>query len=297
MPERRKNCRTKGPQEDSRAGRGCLWHLPLARVCIPAACAGLLLGILCVLPGCRTSEVIGKVTETPETPEPTAAETPTGTNTPSPSPASPSPSASAKPTELPTVKPVNTPTTVPTVPELPTMVPTPVPESTPTPAPTKPVTKVPVKPPTLTSGPSPTELPDYAALIQNGWQRTEDFFGKREIYFSGMFHHAELTAGPGRYEYTYTAAPEASVRFVIAGEENAGVWQFLDTLAESALDCQIFFEGEDDYRYEYTTDEKRICGRVYACLREEEENLMRVELIYPLESELYGQEGYIFYLR
>lgn len=281
MPERRKNYRKK------------------------AACAGLLLGMLCFMPGCRTSEVIGKVTETPE---PTKAETPTVTNTPSPS-SSPTPqptetptatarpTATERPTATPTVKMTNTPTPQPTIPELPTVVPTPMPSSTPSPVPTKPVTKTPTKPPTQTSAPSPTELPDYMALIQSGWQRTEDFFGKREIYFSGMFHHAELSAAPGRYEYSYTAVSDENTRFVIAGEENAEIWQFLDTLAESAPDCQIFFEGEEDYRYEYTIGDKWVCGRIYSCPRGEEQNLMRVELSYPSESGLYGQEGYIFYLR
>ncbi|MCH5274018.1 MAG: hypothetical protein J1E35_10120 [Lachnospiraceae bacterium] len=287
MPKKRKNCPKK------------------------AAYAGLLLGTVCFICGCKSTKVNGNVTETPVptvTTVPTAASTPYPTPTNMPTVTKPT----ERPTAKPTVGPTKTPTPVPTIQEQPTPVPTPKPSSTPSPtpvptkaptkAPTKPATKAPTKAPTRkpsspTSTPSPTDLPDYDALIQNGWQRTEDFFGQREVYFSGIFNQVELNAEPGRYEYVYTAAVQENVRFAVIGEEDADVWQFLDTLTERYPDCRISLEGEDDYSYEYTAGDERVCGRIYSCLRGETPNRMRIELICPEESGLYGQEGYAFYLR
>lgn len=279
-----------------------------------AAYAGLLFGTVCFICGCKITEVSRNVTGTPV---PAATEVPAASDTPYPTPAdtptvikptdAPTKEPTQKPTTEPTAEPEKTPTPVPTIQEQPTLVPMPEPSGRPSPtpaptesatkAPTRPVTKKPVKPTSPADTPSPTALPDYDALIQNGWQRTEDFFGQKEVYFSGIFDQAELNAEPGRYEYIYTAVNQENVRFAVIGEEDADVWQFLDTLTENYPDCRILFEGEDDYSYEYTAEEERVCGRVYSCLRGETQNRMRIELICPEESGLYGQEGYAFYLR
>ncbi len=277
-----------------------------------AAYAGLLLGTLCVMSGCKTTPVSGKITKTPEptatdrptitsgptmteyptiTEQPTPTKQPSATDTPFPS-NTPTVTPGTEPTEVPTKEP----TPVPTVPERPTPVPTPEPSATPTVKPTGPA----VASPTPTSGPTSTpvltEAPDYTVLIQSGWQRAEDFFGKREVYFPGIFDKADVAAVPGRYEYVYTAAAQEGACFSMIGEEDATVQQFLDTLA-GYPDCRIVPEGEEDYCYEYTAEGKRVYGRIYSCNYEGQQGRMRLELVCLSESELCGQEEYTFYLR
>ncbi|MGN1084550.1 MAG: hypothetical protein ACI4QX_06075, partial [Lachnospiraceae bacterium] len=210
-----------------------------------------------------------------------------------------------EPTKAPTAEPTESPTPAPTMPELPTVAPTekpsstPEPTGTPLPTPTEPVTATPTELPLPTSAPTPlpTGTPDYSALIRSGWQRTEDFFGQREVYFSGIFDRAELIASPGRYEYVYTASSEETVRFSVIGEENAEAESFLNVLTERYPDCRIISEGEKDYSYRYTTEGKTVCGRVYACPQGEQPNRMRMEMVFLPERELSGQEEYSFYLQ
>lgn len=271
-----------------------------------AAYVGLLLGSLCLMSGCRTTEVSGKVTESPEptatdqptmteyptmTEQPTATNQPSATDTPSPS-NTPTVTPGTEPTEVPTKEP----TPVPTVPERPTPVPTPEPSATPTAKPTSPATVSPAPTFSPTGTPVLTEAPDYTALIQSGWQRAEDFFGKREVYFPGMFDKAEGTAVPGRYEYVYTSEAQEGACFSMIGEEGVTVQQFLDTLA-GYPDCRIVPEGEEDYCYEYTTEGKKVYGRIYSCTQDGQQRRMQMELICLSESELCGQEEYAFYLR
>ncbi len=217
--------------------------------------------------------VTPEVTEGPEsvlTPEPT--EEPTATPTPF-------------------VDPVVTPEPLPTATEAPEQGITEEPLPTVTPEPD--VTEEPL--PTITPEPLPTGAPDYNALLQNGWQRTEDFFGNREIVFPGIFDFTELIAKEGRYEYRYTVGGDATRLFCIIGEEDSGVQPFLDELEQVYAGCSIFPEGEEDYRYIYTEGDVEVKGRVYSCNTEEKVRRMRIEFHYPAgEPQTEGQD---FYLR
>lgn len=168
----------------------------------------------------------------------------------------------------------------------------PVAEPTPTewPEPTKAVTEERVTP-----APLPTEAPDYVTLLQNGWQRAEDFFGYRELIFPGRLNRTELFTEEGRYEYRYTSDTEEAVVFYVIGETEVSVQPFLDGLEQNRPDCRITAEGEDDYTYTYTDGALFVKGRVYSCDSAAGTNRMRVELHYPTER--LETEGYEFYLK
>ena len=298
-----------------------------------AVATGLFLGILCTLGGCvrptvqptgtpePTKEISENVTQSPIeevtpvptvtqppeiTPEPTRdVEIPTGRPTPSlptgvpdvsPTPVtggaiSVTPEVTPEPTEAPEVTPE--PTEVPEV----TPEPTEAPEVTPKPTEAPEVTPEPTEAPEIT--PEPTEAPevqsDYEVLIQNGWQRTEDFFVGRSIYFSGRFTQTELLTEPGRYEYRYTTTEDAEAVFSIIGEE-LPVQTFLDELTQKGPACEITKEAEEDYGYRYTEQGRVVFGRVYACFVEEKEYRMRIEMSYSIGTESQTEE-YRFYLK
>lgn len=292
-----------------------------------AVIAGLFLGMLCGMTGCvkpvtqtggpqetatpvpvPTGEVPPLPSSTPlptAPPEATRPVQPTAIPTPELSPTkplppvtgsvpSPTPVAEGTPTPTPESLPTATPTpdaeiTGETTPEL---LPSPTPELIPSPTPEA----TPEVLPTATPGPEPTPYPDYGALLQNGWQRTEDFFGCREIYFSGRFTDTELFATEGRYEYRYTIGAEPGVSFSVIGEEDAGIQQFLDELIQKDTSCELREEGEADFSYSYSEENMRIRGRVYACEADAKEHRMRVEMRYPVGEE-NQTEGYDFYLK
>ena len=215
-----------------------------------------------------------------------------------------------EPVTAPTVTPVAGPTDVPEMTPPVMVTPAEGPETTPvitpgTPTPGVPeedVTEDPVLTPEVspelspTPVPLPTAVPEYDTLLQNGWQRTEDFFGCREIFFSGKFDDAEPVVGDDGYEFSYRAVSDVSVLLRIIGEENRGVSMFLEELQRSYPDCLTVQEGPDDYSYVYIDGKTQVTGRVYACGDEENGNRMRVEFYSPAGSDVQT-EGYGFYLR
>lgn len=296
-----------------------------------AVCAGLFLGMLCGLFGCVKPGPIAQpvATKTPVpspteavAPMPTSAPEITETPTPTVRPVKPIPEATATP-EPEVTMPISeiTPTpelqiTITPVPEI-TVTPepeaksTPEPQATVSPEPEVTVTRSPeitVTPePEITVTPepeimvtpepevTPTPAPDYNALLQNGWQRTEDFFGCREIYFSGQFTETELIAEEGYYEYRYTKTGDATTYFSLIGE-TALLQGLLDELAQKGTECVILQEEDSLYSYVYAEDGMVVKGRVYACVAEDAEHRMRAELHYPVGEE-EKSEGYDFYLR
>lgn len=281
-----------------------------------AAGAGLFLGMLWCAGGCGKPTFSTEVTKTPiptitEQPVPTEAlvsrkpiQTPVTTRIPEATKElpflSPVPSITVSPSPTPVSTP--SPTAQPSIAPTKKPVPTPRPSITPTKIPT--LTQAPSVTPTLQptalpdSGvsPLPTALPDYVALLQNGWQKTEDFFGAREIFFSGMFDRAKIEAVSGRYEYQYASSLEEGIGFAVIGEEDAAVQQFLDELVLEYPDCRIVEEGEEDYSYTYQREKTLVMGRVYACKKGENMNRTRIEFYASIQAE--GEmEGYGFYLR
>lgn len=237
----------------------------------------------------KTDSPVPTVTITPE-PELTATPVPQVTVT-------PEPEAKGTPKPQITVSPIPDPTGIPepgvtTMPE-PELTATPEPEATTTPEPEVTVTPEPeiTSTPEVTSAP----MPDYNALLQNGWQRTEDFFGCREIYFSGQFTETELIAEEGHYEYYYRMNGDMTSRLKIIGE-TALLQEFLDELAQKGTACVILQEEESLYGYVYTEEGMIVKGKVYTCVTEGEEHRMRVEVHYP-ENEEEKSEVFDFYLR
>ena len=272
-----------------------------------AAYAGLLL-LGCVVCGCGEPGASGELTQTPVptvtmAPQPTYTTKPTATESPELPTVTPfdtptveptlaaTPTMTTAPTEEPTMAPTVTPTMIPTE----TVTPSALPTVTPTTEPTETVTPSPE--PTLTPPPVPTVYPEYDTLIQNGWQRTGDFFGMREVYFSGMFDAVELLAVTGRYEYRYTASADSAVIFSLIGEEGADVHGYVEELRTLYPECLVTAEGEADYSYRYDAEGQTVSGRVYDCTRGEQKNRMRAELRYPAENDNNGNEGYGFYLK
>lgn len=264
-----------------------------------AVYAGLFLGVLLGTAGCVKPTVSPGITDTP-VPVPTGEVLPTPgevTSTPEPylTEGAPTPellpTASAEPTEEPAAS---------ATPEVISPTPVPTPEPTVTPEPTASPEPEPTENPeeelTATPGPEPTESPAYDTLLDNGWQRAEDFFGCREIFFSGIFYDAELIAEPGRYEYRYRALSEEEVSFSVIGEEHLTVQQFLDELVQKTEEYRLEPEGAEDYRYYYIAEEMQVSGRIYACIVGETEHRMRVERRYPADT-AEQTEGYDFYLR
>lgn len=133
-------------------------------------------------------------------------------------------------------------------------------------------------------------------MLRNGWQRTEDFFGCREILFSGKFDDAEPVIGEGTYEFSYRAVTDVSVLLRIIGEENAGVQPFVEELRQNRPECLIGQEGPEDYSYAYVEGKTQVNGRIYVCRDGETEHRMRVEFYSPAGSDMQT-EGYGFYLR
>lgn len=281
--------------------------------------AGLFLGVLAGCCACKSPEIPPEVTNTPvpsvtdsviptsepenPTEVPAITEPPaTPTTVPSVTPESlptDTPMPTEDPTAVPTKEPEMTATATPEPEVLPTAEPTPELSGTTTPEPVVSPTEEPTATPTpepVTPTPEPTGQPAYDTLLQNGWQRTEDFFGCREIFFSGRFDRTELIAVPGRYEYRYTASSDAEGVFSVIGEEELAVQQFLDELVQESPDCTIEWEAEQDYRYCYTDGEYTVTGRIYACDTEEKVRRMRVEVRVP-GTEESPAEGYEFYLK
>ena len=269
-----------------------------------------LLFAMCV-GGCMRREVPTDISPTPipfhgvtegVTPEPVTAEPVAPSPEPTKEPvteATPTPSAEPLPTPepLPTATPESTvtpeplPTATPESTVTPELLPTEIPESTVTPEPLP--TEIPES--TTTPEPLPTNAPDYGTLLQNGWQRTEDFFGCREIVFPGIFNRTELMTKEGYYEYRYTTDNEDGLLFRIVGEDEVGIQPFLDELEQVYAGCVVVPEGAEDYRYSYTEEDTMIKGRVYACNAGERKRRMRIEFCYPAEEA--QAEGYEFYLR
>lgn len=269
-----------------------------------AVCAGLFLGVWLGFSGCVTPTAGPGSTDTPVPPategvKPTPEQTPPATNTPVPTVTE----QVVKPTVVPTAGPTATPGI--------SVAPTERPETTPAVTPGNPVTPQPpegeitavptptpeVSPePTLTPEPLPTAAPEYDTLLQNGWQRTEDFFGCREIFFSGKFDDAEPVIGETYYEFSYRAVSDVSVLLRIIGEEGIGLQPFLEELQQNRPDCLIEQEGPEDYSYAYTDGKTQVKGRVYSCGDGETECRMRVEFYSPADSDMQT-EGYGFYLR
>lgn len=277
--------------------------------------AGLFLGVLCCLAGCVKPPSQPPVTSTPQpevtpaepmqpTMEPELSATPIPpTMTPEPSPTPVLPTVTPDPTPTPPVETGSSPTPVPTPEQDPVVSPDPAltvtPDVTPTeeilPDPTPEITVTPEAVPTLSPTPVPTGMPEYDALLQNGWQRTEDFFENRGIYFSGRFRETELIREEGSYGYRYIAPEEPEIALLIMGEE-AGVQLLLDELMQREGACDILQEGPEDYSYLYVAGDSMVKGRVYACYVAEQEYRMRVELHYPALWDTQ-KEGYDFYLR
>jgi len=274
-----------------------------------AVCAGLFLGMWLSFGGCVTQPAGTEHTNTPG---------PTGTGniqqTPEPMTATPVPpvtEAVVKPTVVPTVGPTEIPEMTPPVSTAPTEIPKNTPEITPESTPTPPlqegtVTEAPsatpvVTPeitpePTKTPAPLPTAVPEYDTLLQNSWQRTEDFFRCREIFFSGKFDDAEAVVGDGTYEFSYRAISDVSVLLRIIGEEDKTVQPLLDELRKKWPECVITEEGPEDYSYVYVDGKTQVSGRVYACRDGVREHRMRIEF-YCLSGVDMQTEGYGFYLR
>lgn len=273
-----------------------------------AVCAGLFLGVWLGFSGCVTPVVGPGSTNTPVPPvteavKPTPEQTPPVTNTPVPTVTE----QAVKPTVVPTAGPTETPGATPVISVTPTGRPetTPVitPGNTTTPQlPEGEITAVPtlspeVSPePTMTPEPLPTAVPEYDTLLANGWQRTEDFFGYRQIFFSGKFDDAESVIGENSYEFSYRAVSDVSVLLRIIGEEGVGLQVFLDELGQNRPDCLIVQEGPEDYGYIYTDGKTQVNGRVYACRNGETEGRMRIEFYCAAGSDIQT-EGYGFYLR
>lgn len=271
--------------------RKCLSMVKVRR----AACSCLFFGILCCLTGCVKPVVQPDITDTP-------VPTLTG-GVPTPVPDTPTAipeitGEAGRPTEVPTGVPDN----VPTMTTEPVSTPNPSPTTgaegaiSATPKPEEIPTVVPEPTVTPTQAPEPTGQPDYIALLQNGWQRTEDFFGNREIFFSGIFDETEPVVSPGRYEFRYTASSDEGISFLIIGEEELTVQEFLDKLIQGSKECWIEPEGEEDYSYTYTDGEIRVMGRIYACRAEDKVHRMRVEFCSSISTE-EQTEGYTFFLR
>lgn len=249
-----------------------------------AVWAGLFLGVLLIFPAC---------VKPGEQPGGTGTPAPSPTGTVIPTPEQDTPTAGPGLTDSPAA-PTGTPGVTAGSTGRPTSVPTPTggaevtPEATPEPT---------VSPDVFGSPtPEPTGLPEYDTLLQNGWQRTEDFFGSKEIFFSGKFDQTELLAVPGRYEYRYTASSDPEISFSVIGDEIVPIQQFLDELVGRAIECYIERETEKDYRYLYTDGEYTIEGRVYDCGTEEVSRCMRVEFRKAgMEENI--TEGHEFYLR
>lgn len=266
------------------------------------ACLLLLGGF--VLGACTKPGMSGTVTEQPiptltKAPVPTltgGAVQPTGGPSATPTPEEirfstpvPSLTPSNAATATPTTEPVERATVTPTV--MPAVTVTPMARPTVTAAP------LPTQEPLPTGEPIPTGTPEYDTLIRNGWQRTEDFFGQREVYFSGRFDTVELLAVDGRYEYRYSASADMAVSFSIIGETEKDVHNFIKELTAQYPDCVVTAEGDADYSYRYTSERQTVSGRTYDCTGEGQKGCMRVELRYPAGDTQYGNEGYVFYLR
>ena len=264
---------------------------------------GLFLGIICCFFGCGREKV-------PVGAEETGFPTPTAVITAGVTTLTPQPTPELTVTPLPTEEPVATkepepvitpaPTETPTpeVTEEPEPVITPEPTETPTPEVTKEpeptVTPEPTPEVTPEVTPTPEVMPDYAALITGGWQKTEDFFGEKEIFFPGRFHETVLYAEPGRYEYCYTAADEPEVTFSIIGEDMA-MQLFLDGLTQKGNTCTVWTENENEYGYVYPDGQYIVTGRVYGCDTELLNRRMRIEFRYPAET--LQTEEYRFYIK
>lgn len=295
-----------------------------------AVCTGLFLGMLWGLSGCvkpgpavqpaATKTPVPAPTET-TAPLPTATPGITESITPTVGPTKPVPEVTATPEPEKTVTPALEVTVTPEPEVTPTPepeeIPSPSPEPEPSPGPEPEVSPGPTSEPEVIPSPTPepgttaepgpeatptpepeitvAPEPDYNALLQNGWQRTEDFFGCREIYFSGQFTETELIAEEGYYEYRYTKTGDTTASFSLIGETKM-LQGFLDELAQKGTECEIKQEEESLYSYVYREDGMLVEGRVYACTVDEKEYRMRAELHYP-EGIEGTFEGYDFYLR
>lgn len=272
-----------------------------------AVCAGLFLGLWLGFSGCVKPTMGPGATKTP-LPVATEGVKPTPgqesvPGTPVPQMTNPVVKPTVAPTVVPTDGPEMTPPVFVTPTDFPEVTPVITPESTATPRlPEEDITEVPtvmpeISPePTVTPVPLPTSIPEYDTLLQNGWQRTEDFFGCREIFFSGKFDDAEPVIGEESYEFSYRAASDVSVLLRIIGEEGVGLQPFMDELRRNRPECLIVQEGPEDYSYAYIDGKTQVNGRIYACGGEETEQRMRVEFYSPAGSDMQT-EGYGFYLR
>lgn len=241
------------------------------------------------------------------------------------------PTPTSHPSEIPTVTPEITkvPTMVPTVTKVPTKIPTvtvsptpevvtpgavtpsvvtpgavtvsPAPEVsvtpnpeisiTPEPMPTLPLTPMP------TVKPEPTPAPDYDALMNGGWQRTEDFYGSRDIYFSAGFEPEGMVTEPERYGFFYYVPDDDSVSLSVMGEDGVTASRYREQLQEQYFECEIIEEQQEDYTYRYRTDDVTVYGRVYTTRNGENVGRMRIELSYRGDPDKALEEGYFVYLK
>lgn len=269
------------------------------------------IGTLCLLlmvavaGGCK-KPVSNPVTQTPS---PTATIAPTLPVVSPPVGVTPEPTATPEPEPTVTLEPTATiePTATPEPTPEPTATPTPTPEPLPTPTPevtvepTPEITQMPVEEvtptpmPTFTPTPMPTPVPEYDALLQNGWQRAEDFFGGHEIFFSGKFDAVETITETGRYEFLYTVTGEEGISFRVIGEEERTANDFLAELAASQPMAVVVPEDMTDFSYTYVDNGSVVKGRVYDSVGGAIANRTRIE--YRCPEERYLDEGNEFYIR
>lgn len=299
-----------------------------------AACCGLLLFGAAFLGacGCNKQPVGGKVTEIPVptgsptkavptldvsnyvtpvvsvTPELTKAVGATLTPELVPSEAIPSVSPEVTPETTPELTPEATPTE--SVME-PTPAPTMEPELPPeiTPEITTEPTPEPTLIPEITEQPqpeiTPTPIPEFSdaergpaevsVLIADGWQRTEDFYGEKEIYFPGSFSESDLTVATDRYLCTYRTKERTDITFLIEGNDSLQTAEWLEQFLTDHPEAEIYRYATRHYVYRYTEEGTIVFGHVYDCTVKRD-RMTRVEIKYPAEPTESG-ESVVFYIR
>lgn len=118
--------------------------------------------------------------------------------------------------------------------------------------------------PTLDQTVFPEPPEDYDLLLQNGWQRTQDFFEEKEIYFPGGFVTARIVVEDGKYLCEYQKLQDAETVFLMEGLEKAEPQEVLSQLQEGR-EPVLLREEEVGTRYCYLQENKVISGIVYAC--------------------------------
>lgn len=207
----------------------------------------------------------------------------------------------AEVSKAPTKTPTKEPTKEPDLPSTKSPTATPIPFASITPSVTAVITIPPENPITPTKAPednpdktmTPTPVPDFDRLVAEGFTRTEDFFGKRQIYFLNLFSDATLSTTSSTYRFDYKAEQNPEFIFSIIGEERKSSASFPTELSD---DCEEFVfdkEAEGDYAYSFHRGSQMVIGRVYDCKSEAETHRIRVELTFPVSMEV-SDEPYFF---